>query len=442
MGNKTRGRNGAAWQRFEYDAAGRLVVDNDDAGDPIEEYTYGASRNRLINEIASGRTYYAWGGSSPLVEYIEETSPSTPVWDKSYVYAGSRLLSTATKDETGEKLEFHHPDRLGTTLVTDPAAGTSFRQSTLPFGKALGVESTGYTNQMFTSYDRSAATGLDYTVNRTYSPGQSRFTQVDPIGMSAVLFGNPQSNNLYAYVRNMPKDLVDPSGLYEACAHKAMTEFLAKLGGGDAAANATALGNGAKAADSFKNSALNPINAFLGFFGKGPSAKWHFPNEAQFQRNITSFSALLNSGQYRLAGFVLHSIEDRVGAHRNFDLPLGHSLAGSKPDRIIGDQKFIDASNKVLQVITGDNKRVLTGPEINALIEAVKAGCGKKANKFQITYQNVEGISGGGGGDPGPGEGGPTYYQYQWGASELEWLWWRYEQERRRAEIDESERLM
>ena len=186
---------------------------NDDAGNPIEEYTYGASRNRLINETASGRTYYVWGGNSPIGEYTEASSSSTPAWNKSYIYAGSRLLSTATKDGTGERIVFHHPGRLGTSLVTDPSAGTSSRQSTLPFGTAIGAESTGYTNQVFTSYDRSASTGLDYAVNRTHSSTQGRFTQVDPIGMAATSLVNPQSNNLYAYVQNMPSDFVDSLGL-------------------------------------------------------------------------------------------------------------------------------------------------------------------------------------------------------------------------------------
>jgi hypothetical protein len=42
--------------------------------------------------------------------------------------------------------------------------------------------------------------------------GQGRFTQVDPIGMAAAS-SDPQSNNLYANVQNIPTDLVDPSGL-------------------------------------------------------------------------------------------------------------------------------------------------------------------------------------------------------------------------------------
>ena len=138
-------------------------------------------------ETTTHREYYAWGGSAPVVEYTEATASSTPEYSRSYVYAGSRLLSTATKvSTTAETTEFHHPDRLGTRLVTNPGAGTYYQQSTLPFGTALGAESTGFSNQVFTSYDRSASTGLDYAVNRTYSQGQSRFTQVDPIGMSAL----------------------------------------------------------------------------------------------------------------------------------------------------------------------------------------------------------------------------------------------------------------
>ena len=77
----------------------------------------------------------------------------------------------------------------------------------------MAAESSGYSNQVFTSYDRSSTTGLDYANNRTYSSGDGRFTTVDPIGMYAANIGNPQSNNLYAYTQNMPTDFGDPSGL-------------------------------------------------------------------------------------------------------------------------------------------------------------------------------------------------------------------------------------
>ncbi len=125
-------------------------------------------------ETSSERRYFAWGGQSVVAEFVETGSSTTPAYAKSC---------------------------------------SSFRQTTFPFGTTISAETTGNTNQVFTSYDRSSTTGLDYAVNRTYSKGQGRFTQVDPIAMASASIGNPQSNNLYAYVQNMPTDFVDPSGL-------------------------------------------------------------------------------------------------------------------------------------------------------------------------------------------------------------------------------------
>ena len=213
-GNVIRGQNvSGVWQKFEYDAAGRLCKIKDDSNNVLETYTYGASREKLKVETSTQKTYYAWGGQSIVAEYTEATSSSTPTYAKSYIYAGSRLLATyAPTSTTKEAKQYHHPDRLGTHLVTT-GASTSFRQTTFPFGTTISAETTGNSNQVFTSYDRSGTTGLDYAQNRTYSQGQSRFTQVDPIGMASASLGNPQSNNLFGYVQNMPTDFVDPTGL-------------------------------------------------------------------------------------------------------------------------------------------------------------------------------------------------------------------------------------
>lgn len=55
---------------------------------------------------------------------------------------------------------------------------------------------------------------MDYAVNRFYSAAQGRFTQVDPIGMSAVSLENPQTLNLYSYCGNDPINRIDPDGLF------------------------------------------------------------------------------------------------------------------------------------------------------------------------------------------------------------------------------------
>ena len=61
-------------------------------------------------------------------------------------------------------------------------------------------------------------------MNRHYSSAQGRFTQVDPIGMSATQLEDPQSLNLYAYCGNDPINQTDPSGLFS---WKGVFKFLA-----------------------------------------------------------------------------------------------------------------------------------------------------------------------------------------------------------------------
>jgi RHS repeat-associated protein len=216
-GNQTRvQRADGSWQRYVYDAARRLAQVKDDAGNILIVNTYGASNHRLVEQIGTSnqRTYYAWAGDSVIVEYSEsDTNPSAPVWSKSYVYLGARLLATIAPSGGIERVEYQHPDRLGTRLVTNNQDTSYTEQVTLPFGTALDAESSGATKRRFTSYDRSNMSGLDYAVNRHYDPLQGRFTQVDPIGMRSTSLSNPQTLNLYAYCANDPINRADPSGL-------------------------------------------------------------------------------------------------------------------------------------------------------------------------------------------------------------------------------------
>ncbi len=209
-GNLTRGQDSdGAWQKYEYDAANRLKIVKTDAGATLATYTYGASNQRLKTvEGTSTNTWYVWEGGKVIAEYNNASGAVS--WAKSYVYLGERLLAT---ESTTIALQFYHPDRLGTRLVTNAVDGSSAgEQESLPFGNALGAGIAG-NNRRFTSYDRSTTTKLDYAVNRTYNAGLGRFTQVDPIAMGAVSLGSPQSLNLYAYCFNDPINRTDPDGL-------------------------------------------------------------------------------------------------------------------------------------------------------------------------------------------------------------------------------------
>jgi RHS repeat-associated protein len=213
-GNQLKNNNG---QSFIYDAAGRLVTVKSGTA-TIATYTYGASNRRLItqtgNESSTDKTYYIWEGNSVVAEYVEQTSSQMPKWSKNYIYLGGRLLATEAPNGTGEIVRYHHPDRLGTKLVTNNLDTTSFSQENLPFGTALTAESTEASNRRFTSYERSNVTGLDYAINRQYDSRQGRFTQPDPLGMAAASLADPQSLNMYSYVGNDPVNRVDPDGQF------------------------------------------------------------------------------------------------------------------------------------------------------------------------------------------------------------------------------------
>ncbi len=166
------------WQRYQYDAAGRLIKVSDDAGNVLEENTYGADRRRLMRRTKgmSGPRgaytltdkYYIWSGNQVIAEY-DETIPTISeesAWTKSYIYLGGRLCATLTPNGATEMVQYHHPDRLGTRLITNATDATVKEQNTFSFGTVPSTESTTDGNRLFTSYDRSRETGLDYAMNR------------------------------------------------------------------------------------------------------------------------------------------------------------------------------------------------------------------------------------------------------------------------------------
>ena len=122
------------------------------------------------------------------------------------------------------KLNWLVADQLGTPrMIVDKtgAAAAVSRHDYLPFGEELGLvggrtPTQGYASgdtvrQMFTSKERDGETGLDYFGARYFASNQGRFTSPDKILVDQWK-GQPQSWNLYSYVRNTPLKLSDPTG--------------------------------------------------------------------------------------------------------------------------------------------------------------------------------------------------------------------------------------
>jgi RHS repeat-associated protein len=119
-------------------------------------------------------------------------------------------------------------DQLGTPRMIFDQSGSLAnvsRHDYLPFGEELFAGTGGRTTAQdysasdgvrhkFTLKERDNETGLDYSINRYYSPTQGRFTSADQL-FADQHESDPQSWNLYTYVGNNPINFTDPFGLWK-----------------------------------------------------------------------------------------------------------------------------------------------------------------------------------------------------------------------------------
>jgi RHS repeat-associated protein len=112
---------------------------------------------------------------------------------------------------------FDHPDEIGSaTTATDCAGNVVQERLYYPFGEFWtgfgGTASAGMHPVFAQLPDYDPETDQYNTANRHYSPS-GRWLSPDPAGFKAVHLDDPQMWNMYAYVRNNPMTLTDPTGL-------------------------------------------------------------------------------------------------------------------------------------------------------------------------------------------------------------------------------------
>jgi RHS repeat-associated protein len=76
----------------------------------------------------------------------------------------------------------------------------------------------------FTGKERDAESGNDYFEARYYESSMGRFLSPDPVIITPDRMRDPQQFNLYAYVRNSPLRLVDPTGEILECTGNAIEQ--------------------------------------------------------------------------------------------------------------------------------------------------------------------------------------------------------------------------
>ncbi len=206
----------------------------------LTNVTYGPAGNQLafgsfgLNYDAEGRQILALQSESPPVTYAydglgERVSKSLEGGlTTMYVHdVFGNLAAEYTTGGTGAAPPcttcYLSWDHLGSTrMMTDQNGVVQARHDYLPFGVEIPANYAGRSSAWgtadnvtakFTGQERDTETGLDFFQARYHGSAQGRFLSPDPLGNFVATAADPQSWNMYAYARNNPLSLVDPTGL-------------------------------------------------------------------------------------------------------------------------------------------------------------------------------------------------------------------------------------
>ena len=204
---------------MEYDADNHLTA----AMGGSYKYRYNGDGKRVRRITAQGEFWMVYGIGGELVAEYNASSgiPLATAPSKEFGYRNGQMLIIAE----GSNPKWMIQDHLGSTRMEiglSGAANVVTRHDYLPFGEELagamrsgnGYGSASTTKQKFAEYERDIETGLDYAQARYYSSIQGRFTSPDKFFVDQEE-GDPQSWNLYSYVRNNPLAFTDPTGEYK-----------------------------------------------------------------------------------------------------------------------------------------------------------------------------------------------------------------------------------
>jgi len=174
-------------------------------------YTYDADGNRV--EKSNGGTGTIYWYMSPGI--VAESDLTGSLKSEYVFFAGERV---ARKDFPGNTVSYYFSDHLKTASAITNAAGTVTEdEDYYPWGGELQFVNNDSNHYKFTGKEPDAETGLDYFGARYYGNWMGRFMSADwaakPEAVPYVDLGDPQSLNLYSYVRNVPTSRADPDGL-------------------------------------------------------------------------------------------------------------------------------------------------------------------------------------------------------------------------------------
>ncbi len=194
------------------------------------------AENRIATATKNAvTTTYAYDSDGNRVKKSNGSAPSsgTLYWYMTPGIVGESDLSGNLTAEyvffDGERVErrdgvngaggvfYSFSDHLKTaSVITDSAGNIRSESDFYPWGGELQFVNNDSNHYKFTGKERDTETQLDYFGARYYSNGLGRFISADwsakPVPVPYADFTDPQSMNLYTYVRNIPTTRIDVDG--------------------------------------------------------------------------------------------------------------------------------------------------------------------------------------------------------------------------------------
>ncbi|MFA5119283.1 MAG: RHS repeat-associated core domain-containing protein [Candidatus Omnitrophota bacterium] len=196
-GNMVVGKN----KTLGYDAENRLIQANELG--IITTFAYDGDGGRVKKESASGTTTY--------IGSLFETDSNNKV--TKHIFAGANRVCSVDYDNRTPgtvNRNYYHSDHLGSSNVITNQSGAQIESvEYTPYGTIAQITGSDVVKHKFTGKELDN-TGLYYYGARYYDPEIGRFVTSDPTIQRPY---DPQDLNRYAYCRNNPINLVDPSGL-------------------------------------------------------------------------------------------------------------------------------------------------------------------------------------------------------------------------------------
>lgn len=207
---------------YQYDAAGNMtynatsqqsyIFDPENRLSVAEEFihTYDDEGNRI--KKANGATGTLYWYMAPGV--VGESDLNGNLKSEYVFFQKNRI---ARRDLATGIVSYYFSDNLhSASVISDANGNITFDSDHYPWGGELAFVNSDSNTYKFTGKERDGETGLDYFGARHYSNGLGRFLTADwsdkPVGIPYADMADPQSLNLYSYVRNRPTVLNDLDG--------------------------------------------------------------------------------------------------------------------------------------------------------------------------------------------------------------------------------------